>query len=243
VHRPFGAAQSGDGLGELRDGVVADEPRPVRRDAAGDEPHPEEGLLPRLQEVRPPAAHGDRIAADLADRLGGPGEELGAVVDEPARADAAARLLIGEERDDDVAFGLPPATEDLAERGEHHRVHVLHVDGSATPEHAVADLPGEGVDAPVARVGRDDVEVPVQHECGLLGVAPRHAGDDARATRLGLEQLWREAQCGELRLDVLGRLALPLGPAFAVVRRVDPDEVASDPRGLVELVSGQSDHG
>ncbi len=235
VHRPLGAAEAGDGLGELRDGVVADEPRTVRGDAVGDESHPDERLLPRLQQVGALAADRDRVAADLADRLGGAVEELRMPVDEPARTGAAARLLVGEERHDELALGQRPRPEDVAERGEHHRVHVLHVHGAATPQHPVADLAGERVDAPVARVGRHDVEVTVQHERGLVGVASGNAGDDARAARFGLEELGREAQCRELRLDVLGGLALPLRPALAVVGRVESDEVAGDHRRLVEL--------
>ena len=160
----------------------------MRGDAVGDEPHPDQRLLPRLQQVRALAADRDRVAADLADRLGRAVEELGMPVDEPARADPAARLLVGEERHDELALGQGPRPEDVAERGEHHRVHVLHVHGAAAPQHPVADLARERVDAPVARVGGHHVEVPVQHECGLVGVASRHARHDARPARLGLEE-------------------------------------------------------
>ncbi len=69
----------------------------------------------------------------------------------------------------------------------------------------------------------------------LLGVPPRHSGHDARAARLGLEQLRREAERGEPRLDVLGRLAFAVGTPLAVVRGVESDEIPGDHRRLVEF--------
>ena len=76
---------------------------------------------------------------------------------------------------------------------------------------------------------------PCSDERGLVGVASRHPRDDARAPGLGLEELRREAERAQLRLDVLGGLALAVRPPLAVVRRVEPDQVPGDHRRLVEL--------
>jgi len=105
-------------------------------------------------------------------------------------------------------------------------------------QHAVAHLSGERVDAPVAGVGGHHVEVAVQHERGLVRVPSRHACDDARAARLRLEELRREAEPAQPRLDVLRRLALAVRPALSVVRGVESDQVAGDHRGLVEPLPG-----
>ena len=85
------------------------EPWPARPRAV--QPQPGDALLGGLQQVgaraRPVAVgDGDAVAADLADRLGDALEELGVVLDDVVRPLDAAGLLVGEERDDQVARRL-----------------------------------------------------------------------------------------------------------------------------------------
>ena len=127
-----------------------------------------ERLLADLQQVGAAVADGDGVAADLADRLGRAGEPLGPVLHDERGAFDAAVLLVGEEREDEVALGLLAGAEDVGHRRQDHGVHVLHVDGAAAPQHPVADLAGERVDAPVLGDRGDDVEVAVQDERGLV---------------------------------------------------------------------------
>ncbi len=183
---PFGATEGRDGLGESGDGVVGVQTAAVSGPPAGDELDPDEGLLPDLQQVGAAVADGDRVAAHLADGLGGAGEPLGAVLHDACRALDAAVLLVGEERHDHVALGLLPRAQQIGDGGQDHGIHVLHVDRSAAPQDAVADLSREGIDAPVLGDGGHHVEVSVQDQCRLVAVATRHAGADVGAALDGL---------------------------------------------------------
>ncbi len=225
----------GDGLCELGDGVVVDQAGAVGGDAVGDEAHPDQRLLPRLQQVRALAADRDRVAADLADRLGRAVEELGMPVDEPARPDPAARLLVGEERHDELALGQRPRPEDVAERGR--------ASSRPCPSCRRRRDPTASRRGPRRRTGR-------RSSCARRP-APRRGARAARARACRgrvpararrrscgaarARRARREAEGGELRLDVLGGLALPLRPPLAVVGRVESDEIPGDHRGLVEL--------
>ena len=72
--------------------------------AAGPQPHPGDALLGGLDQVDAPVlAQRQREAADLPDRLGAPLEQVGPVLDQPLRPVRAARLLVGDEREHDVA--------------------------------------------------------------------------------------------------------------------------------------------
>jgi len=115
-------------------------------------------------------------------------------VDQVVGSATAAVLLVGEERHDEVACRTLPRAQDVADRGQDHRIHVLHVDGAAAPEQAVFDLAAERVDGPVARVGRNDIEVTVDDEGRLARVGALDTGHHARAARIGLEHLRPEAQ-------------------------------------------------
>ena len=99
---------SRDGLGDGGDGVVVVDHRAVPGAAAGGQPHPQHGLLGRLDQVEPAltavaARHRQREPADLADRLGDAVEQVGPVVDQPVAAVLAAGLLVGEEREHQIA--------------------------------------------------------------------------------------------------------------------------------------------
>ena len=131
------------------------------------------------------------------------------LVDEPARAVDAAGLLVGEERQHDVAGWLAAGAHAFADDGERHGVHVFHVDGAAAPDVAVvADLAGERMHGPVGGFCRDDVEVAVDQQGRPAAVLAFDAGDDRCALGLGLQDGRLDPDLGELPGDVFGRAAL-----------------------------------
>ncbi|WP_324278686.1 hypothetical protein [Blastococcus brunescens] len=83
------------------------------------------------------------------------------------------------------------------------------------------------MDAPLGRIGGDDVEVPVHEERGPAAVGTRDAGDEAGPARLGLVDLRFDADVGELAGDPLGRRPLPAlvleSPVFVVSIRMRSD--------------------
>ncbi|GES33176.1 hypothetical protein San01_56640 [Streptomyces angustmyceticus] len=172
-------------------------------------------------------------AADLADRLRDALEEVRVVVDEVARAVGAARLLVREERQHDVARRLAAGAQPVADDGQRHRVHVLHVDRAPSPEAAVGDLAGERVVGPVVGVGRHDVGVPVDEQAGPRAVLALDPGDRRGPALVGLEDLRFEAHLGELLRDVLGGGPLPRARVVAVVAGVHPDQIPAEVDHLV----------
>ena len=178
--RPLVLPDPRDGGGEVRDGVVGVDLAPVAGPAVRDEAQPVEPLLGGLQQVGALAADLDREAADLADRLGRTLEQVRTVVDRPSRPEDAARLLVREHRDDHVPRGTPPLPRHLSDDREDHRVHVLHVDRATAPEQPIALLPAERVDLPVARLGGNHVEVPMEHERVQGRILAGQSHDDVR---------------------------------------------------------------
>ena len=192
------------------------------------EAHPGHALFRGLQGVEAAAADGCAEPADFADGLGDALEEVSVLVHQEAGAVLAAGLLVGGEDEDDVAWRPSAFAGALAQDGQHHRVHVLHVDGAAAPDAAVLYLAGEGVDLPVGCVGGDDVEVTVDEEGGSCGVGAFPAGDHAGAGGVGLEDGWLEARAGQDRGDMLGGGAFAGARVVTGVGGVDPDEVAAE---------------
>ena len=72
--------------------------------------------------------------------------------------------------------GLDAGAGPVADQRQDHRVHVLHVDGAAAPDVAVALLAGERVHAPLGGVGGDDVQVPVHQQRGAAAVGRPRCG-------------------------------------------------------------------
>ena len=238
-HRPGRPAEGRHRLREARDGVVGMEAAAVGRASARHQPDPDECLLPHLQQVGATVVDADGVSADLADRLGRTGEPLGAVAHHELRAFNAAVLLVGEEHQDEVTLWSLSRAEQVGDRGKDHRVHVLHVHRSPSPEHAVAHLAGEGIHAPVLRHRRDDVEVSVQHEGRSIGVSTRHPGHHVGAPVDGFVVLGLQAQRLQECPDVLRRLALAAGSAAAEVGGVEPDEVSGEAGDFGEIGSGR----
>ena len=134
--------QLGDGGADARDRVVFARHRAVTGAAGGAQLHPHRALLGDLDGIDDAPVHAHREAARFAERELG-AHELGMVVDEPARAVVAARLLVGDAGEDDVALERQAlALEARDDERGHHR-HVLHVDGAAAPQVAVVDLAAE----------------------------------------------------------------------------------------------------
>jgi hypothetical protein len=132
--RPLVAAEPGHRLGELRHGIVVVDHRAVPGGALHGQPHPLDALLGRLHRVQTQVvADGEAEPPDLADPLRAALEQLGTVVGHPVAAENPAGLLIGREAQDDGTGGRPPRAQSVADDRQDHRVHVLHVDRTATP--------------------------------------------------------------------------------------------------------------
>ena len=151
-------------------------------------------------------------------------------------AEDSPGLLVGQEAEDQVSRRATPRAGQVTDDGQHHRVHVLHVDRAAAPEAAVAFLAREGVDLPVGGVGRHHVEVPMDHQGSAFGRSGRVALDadhDARPAGFALEQLGFQADLGQQPHHVFGRLALPRPRAVTEVAGVDLEQVAAELDDLV----------
>jgi hypothetical protein len=110
--------------------------------------------------------------ARFADRFGAPLEQLRVPLDQPLGPERAGVLLVGGEREHEVAPRPDAVPGPLRDQGEQDGVGVLHVDGAAPPQHAVADLAGERMHRPVRRVRGHHVQVPVQQQRPSPGVSP-----------------------------------------------------------------------
>jgi len=196
---------------------------------ASGQPHPGLALLGGHDRVQAQVlVHGVAEAADLADRLGAAVEQLTMVLGDPVRTELAAGLLIGEEGQDDVAFGSPALVVPVAHHREHHRAHVLHVDRAAAPHVAVVHLSGQRVDLPVGGRGRHDVEVAVHQQGRPAGVGPGDAAEQIGPARLGLDEAHLDTGRRQVLGDVLGRRPFVAALHTAEVVGVDPDQVTAD---------------
>nr|BFE58557.1 hypothetical protein GCM10020063_030830 [Dactylosporangium thailandense] len=155
------------------------------------------------------------------------------LIDEKARALPPARLLVGDEREHDVAGRYHIVTLELPRDRQRHGHHVLHVDRAASPQVAVADLAGEGRHGPLGRVGRHHIEVTVHEERATLRVGAGQAHDDVAALGRRLQVHRLETGVGEALGHELRRGALvPAGAVVAGVRGVVPHQC---PRQLHDL--------
>ena len=230
------AAQPGDGLGEDRHGVLVVDHRAVPRTGAHAQPHPGDRLLRGHHGVDADVlTEGQREAADLAERLGAAREQVGAVLGEPVRAVGAAGLLVGEEREHDVARGDGALGGELARERQDHRVHVLHVHRAPAPDVAVLDRAGQRVDRPLALVEGHDVEVPVHEQRGALGIGALQPREHVVPPGSpGLDHLGLEPHLAQLRVHVGGGLGLARGGReLSGVLAVDLDELAGQRHDLV----------
>lgn len=232
--RPAVLADPGDGGGEPADRVGAVDLGAVSRRAVRGELHPGGAALAGRDRVDPQGvARVEGVGAGLADALGAAFEEIGVLLDEVTGAVGGAVLFVGGEGEHDVADRARSGAGPGADGGEHHRVHVLHVDGTAAPDHAVADLAGERRHAPVGRLGGDHVEVTVHQQRVGRRIGAGDAGDDIRPARGGLQDARFDAGVGELPRDVFGGEPL-VAVAATAVGGVDPDQVGGERHHLVQ---------
>jgi hypothetical protein len=129
--------------------------------AVRDQPCDRSLLLGDLDRIDPLADHREGEAAELADRVAHPGEQFGVLLDQEARAEGTALLLVAEHAEDDVAGRRRPVGRPEYS-GDEHRHAALHVERAATPEDAITDLPGERVDRPLLAGDGDHVDVAVE---------------------------------------------------------------------------------
>ena len=234
LHRPRVSADPGHRLRERGDSVVGMPHGPVTGIAGGGQAHPRHPLLGSLDQVEPATTHGGGEPSDLADGIRAVLEPLTTVLHELARSLVPTGLLVGGEAEHQGPVREYAGTGARSYGREQHRVEVLHVDGAATPHLTVVDLPAEGVQLPVVRVGRYDVEVTV-HQHGVA-VRPAPPGKDIGASGLGFPQLGLDPDLVEERGDVLGGLAFARAGLVTEVRGVDADEVAADLGDLTRRV-------
>jgi hypothetical protein len=78
------------------------------------------------------------------------------------------------------------------------------------------------VNLPIGGLGRDDVEVPMDHEGGPGRVLSGDSGDHRAAPRHGLQQVDLQPHLGEQLRDHLGSPAFTRTRVVTEVRGVDP---------------------
>src|SRR2546430_10642869 len=93
-------------------------------------------------------------------------DQVAVLLDQDARADVRRidQLLVGREREDDVAVRLEALLDVFDKVGDEDRHHRLVVDGAAAAEEALHFLPLERVAIPVLALGLDHVEVAEQED-------------------------------------------------------------------------------
>ena len=82
---------------------------------------------------------------------------LGVVLQEHPGAGVAARLLVGDGKEDHVTLEYQSLPRGGDEGHELHDPHALHIQSPSAPDKAVGDLAGEGMELPVLGVGGDHV--------------------------------------------------------------------------------------
>src|SRR5215203_3417393 len=163
-------------------GVVVAGDAAVPGGPGGHRPQPGDALLGHLDRVEGPPAQVEGGPADLPEGVAGP-NLVRVVVDQPGAARGAAGLLVGDHGQLELAPQGHAQAGQQPEGGHAHGHHLLHVDRSPAPEHAVVDLPGERRVPPAPGLGRDHVDVAVQQQRGLGPVAPGQPGDQVGPAR------------------------------------------------------------
>ena len=164
MHRQALAVEIGEEPGQPSHG-----PAPLRKGtvaAAARHPRfqPADLFLRDLNEKHAAPADLHVEAAELADRVFDPVEEMCVLLDEELRAVVAARFLVRQHGQDDVARKLRCVAGCAQEGGDHHRDAALHVERPASPDPAVDQVAAERRARPALTDGRDDVDVPLQQQ-------------------------------------------------------------------------------
>src|SRR5215213_7259687 len=201
-------------------GVVVAGDAAVPGGPGGQRPQPGDALLGHLDRVEGPPAQVEGGPADLPEGVAGP-NLVRVVVDQPGAARGAAGLLVGDHGQLELAPQGHAQAGQQPEGGHAHGHHLLHVDRSPAPEHAVVDLPGERRVPPAPGLGRDHVDVAVEQQRGLGPVAPGEPGDQVGPAR-GRRQQLQHRPALELPVDLLQRRVHCVPPVgwLAAARRM-----------------------
>jgi hypothetical protein len=155
--------------------------------------------------------------------------------DHPARAVHPAGLLVGEERQHQVAVGDHAAAGVVPGHGDQDGGVALHVHRAAAVQHAVVDLGTERRVGPVRGVGRDHVQVRVRDQRAAVGVRAGQPDHQVAPTRAGLRVLRPVAHLDQAVVQEPGgaRLAVADRLRVAGVGAVDADQRPGELDGLV----------
>ena len=199
----------------------------MARCTAEGELHPADALLRDLHRVVANAEEVHREAADLvqADLRR---DQVGMVLDHPARSERATGLLVGDDEQCHVATRSHAAAGEREHHREIHRGLTLHVDRAAAPETAVGDLAAEGVVPPALRLGFDHIGVR-REEQRPAGAATGDAADEVRAARRDLEDARFEPGRAQYTRHVFDRLCL----VARRIHRAHADQSLEVTEGLV----------
>ncbi len=224
VHGHPLAVEVGEEAAEPGDGAAAVDHRAVAAGPSNRRLQPADLLLGHLDRIEALAAHLEREAAELAERVAHAREQLRVLLDEVARAEVAAGLLVGEDDEHEVAGELGALPLRAHEGADEHRDARLHVERAAAPDVAVLEPALERRVRPVLAGGRDDVDVPLEQE--RRRVAAGEAADEVRPAGLLLVELRLAARVLELRAEELDARRFVAGR----VRRVEPDQLLQELR-------------
>ena len=213
------AVEVGEEAGEPGDGAAAVDHRAVAARPPDGRLQPADLLLGHLDRIEPLAAHLEGEAAELAEAVAHALEQLRVLLDEVARAEVAATLLVGEDDEHEVTGELDALPLRAHEGADEHRHAGLHVERAATPDVPVLEPGLERRVGPVLTGRRDDVDVTLEQERRC--VAAGDAADEVRPAGLLLVELRLASRVLELPAQELDARLLVAGR----VRRVEPDQL------------------
>ena len=146
-------------------------------------------LLADPAEVEDVAAEDAPLAASLVEREVG-AHELGMLLHEPREAVVLVHLLVGGQRQDQVAGGAESLPPERRERDGARRHLALHVERAAPPDLAVDEIARPGVARPLLGIGAHGVGVREQRERGA--VAARQPRDEIEPVGRPADELARD---------------------------------------------------
>jgi hypothetical protein len=144
------------------------------------------------------------------------------LLDEEARAEVAAGLLVAQDDQHDVAGRRPPLPVESQDCVDEHGHAGFHVERAAAPDLAVLEPPLERRVRPALPRSRDDVDVTLEEERRAAGA--RQPRDEVRPRRILRVARRLDSRGLEPRLEI--RDAWSLVPRR--VGRVEPDQVLEE---------------
>lgn len=166
------------------------------------------------------------------------------IADHVPGAVVAPGFLVGEEGDDEITTGTQTLAQHVSDGGDDHRVHVLHVNGPATPEQLILDDTGEGVHAPILGCRRDHIGVAVDDESVGIWVCALDPCHQRGPSRFRFDDGGLQAHLVEPGGDEIRGRAFRIDLVAAPVLGVDADELLAQRSDLgfggAEIVHGVS---